>query len=102
MTKIIHAPDTLPKVFIGSMLSRYKSTAGKRAVSTAQKNLCGSEGLPSAPSLLVQAAAKVEALASRLVARNMVEKAQYAELKDRISYFCGDSKLFFNKEQKFY
>ena len=31
-----------------------------------------------------------------------VEKAQYRELKDRISYFCGDSKLFFNKEQKFY
>ena len=31
-----------------------------------------------------------------------VEKAQYRELKDKISYFCGDSKLFFNKEQKLY
>ena len=31
-----------------------------------------------------------------------VEKAQYRELKDKISYFCADSKLFFNKEQKLY
>lgn len=31
-----------------------------------------------------------------------VEKAQYRELKDKVTYFCGDSKLFFNKEQKFY
>lgn len=31
-----------------------------------------------------------------------VEKAQYRELKDKISYFCGDSSKYFNKEQKFY
>ena len=31
-----------------------------------------------------------------------VEKAQYRELKDKVSYFCGDSNLFFNKQQKFY
>ena len=29
-----------------------------------------------------------------------IEKAQYKELKDKISYFCDDSKLFFNKQQK--
>lgn len=31
-----------------------------------------------------------------------VEKAQYRELKDKVSYFCGDNKLFFNKQQKLY
>ena len=31
-----------------------------------------------------------------------VEKAQYRELKDKISYFCGDSSKYFNKEQKFF
>lgn len=31
-----------------------------------------------------------------------VEKAQYKELKDKVQYFCGDSTLYFNKEQKFY
>lgn len=31
-----------------------------------------------------------------------VEKAQYRELKNKISFFCGDSTLFFNKEQKLY
>ena len=31
-----------------------------------------------------------------------VEKAQYRELKDKVSYFCGDSNLFFNKQQKLY
>lgn len=31
-----------------------------------------------------------------------VEKAQYRELKDKISYFCGSSELYFNKQQKFY
>lgn len=32
----------------------------------------------------------------------IVEKAQHKDLKDKISYFCGDSRLYFNKEQKFY
>lgn len=32
----------------------------------------------------------------------VVEKAQYRELKDKISYFCGDSSKYFNKEQEFY
>lgn len=32
----------------------------------------------------------------------MVEKAQHKDLKDKISYFCGDSSLYFNKQQKFY
>lgn len=31
-----------------------------------------------------------------------VEKAQYRELKDKISYFCGDSSKYFNKKQEFY
>lgn len=30
-----------------------------------------------------------------------VEKAQYKE-SENMSFFCGDSKLFFNKQQKFY
>lgn len=30
-----------------------------------------------------------------------VEKAQYRE-SENMRFFCGDSKLFFNKEQKFY
>lgn len=32
----------------------------------------------------------------------IVEKAQHRELKGRVSYFCGDSGLYFNKQQKFY
>lgn len=32
----------------------------------------------------------------------IAEKAQHKELKGRISYFCGDSSLYFNKQQKFY
>ena len=31
-----------------------------------------------------------------------VEKAQYRELKDKVSYFCGDSSKYFNKQQKLY
>ena len=31
-----------------------------------------------------------------------VEKAQYKELRDKVSYFCGDSNLLFNKQQKLY
>lgn len=30
-----------------------------------------------------------------------VEKSQYKE-SENMSFFCGDSSLFFNKEQKFY
>ena len=30
-----------------------------------------------------------------------VEKAQYKETEN-MSFFCGDSNLFFNKQQKFY
>lgn len=32
----------------------------------------------------------------------IVEKAQHREIKGKISYFCGDSTMYFNKQQKFY
>lgn len=32
----------------------------------------------------------------------IVEKAQHKDLKGKISYFCGDSTMYFNKQQKFY
>ena len=32
----------------------------------------------------------------------IVEKAHHRELKGNVSYFCGDSTKYFNKQQKFY